>query len=259
MDTPINFVTVIEEHIAAHPEAQLYFLLDHAGLPGLLRKLDSCRMQWISLFEGTRESAALSAAPILVFAGRQGTPLPRLFLEWIGQHGAYASAVTLLDSPLAIDVLHRRLVARLDIRLSENMSMMLRFFDPRVLAQLRTTLMAEQASAFFSVASHWWYIDRAGVLVDFDSVVMSIDASCIPLVLSQKQEFALVDASEADQVLAQLHRIVPNLMGGIPLSERYEVVVKNIIAARKKGLTSHHDFTVHVVEESTYSKTSQRK
>jgi hypothetical protein len=259
MHTPINFVTVIEEHMAAHPDAQLYFLLDHAGLPGLLCKLNSCRMQWVSLFDGTRESTALAAAPLLVFTGRQGVPLPRLFLDWIAQHGAYASAVTLLDSPLAIDALRRRLVARLDITLSENMDTMLRFFDPRVLAQLRTTLTADQAPAFFGVAAHWWYIDRAGVLKHFDSVFFPDDADYIPLVLRQEQEFELVDASEADYVLAQLHRIVPNLMDGIPLSERYVTVAQSIVAARKTGLTSHHEFIVHAVKERTHAKTSERE
>ena len=252
MDFPAHFRAVIDGHLATHPDAQLYFLLDHAGLPGLLRKLDSHRLQWVSLFDGTRESGALAVAPILVFVGRMESQLPRLFFDWVAQHGAYASAVTLLDSPLAIDVLQRRLVARLESKLSENMDVMLRFFDPRILAQLRTTLTPEQAAAFFGVAAHWWYLDRAGVLWDFDTNFASTDAAEVPLVLCPEQEFALIDASEADQTLALLNRKLPNLMEKIPLPERYEKVFNRISDAKKLGLESIHDFMIHIVKSSEF-------
>jgi len=249
MDAPINFRTVVANHLAAHADAQLYFLLDHAGLPGLVRKLDQCAIRWLSLFDDTRESAALEAAPILVPVGRAEAPLTGRLLDWLATHGACASAVTLLDSPLPTADLRRRLVARLDVTLSENMVMMLRFFDPRILAQLRITLTAAQSAAFFSVASHWWYLDRAGMLIEFDADFSPADAACIPLVLHQKQEFALVDASEADHVLALLAQEVPNLMASIPPCERYRAVLTNFSKAKREGVTSIHDLMVHVARE----------
>jgi len=249
MDVPINLRSVVEDHLAAHSDAQLYFLLDHAGLPGLLRNLEQCAIRWVSLFDDTRESAALKAAPILVLLGRQGAPLAPHFLHWLAEHALYASAVTMLDSPLPIDVLRRRLVARLDVTLSENMDMMLRFFDPRILAQLRITLTAEQSAAFFSVASTWWYLDRAGVVTGFDTAFAPVDAACIPLVFHQKQECALIDASEADQVLALLNREIPNLMARIPPGERYGAILNNISKAKNEGVTSIRGYMVHVVAE----------
>lgn len=251
MDAPINFSAVIEQHCAVHADAQFYFLLDHAGLPGLLPMLNGCRAQWVSLFAGTRESMALPVAPILVRVGCQDNLLPSFLLDWIAQHGAFTSAVTLLASPLTMEALQCRLVARLDCKLSENMEVMLRFFDPRILAQLRITLTAEQARAFFGVASHWWYIDRAGELVGCDAAFADADPVCIPLVLSQAQEFQMVDASEADQVLALLHTNVPNLMREITKARRYDLVVKNICEARKAGLNSIHDFMIYMVEEES--------
>jgi hypothetical protein len=248
MDVPINFRSVVANHLAAHADAQLYFLVDHAGLPGLVRKLDQCAIRWLSLFDDTRESAALEAAPILVLVGRSEASLTGHLLDWLATHGACASAVALLDSPLPMVDLRRRLVARLDVTLSENMVMMLRFFDPRILAQLRITLTVEQSAAFFGVASTWWYLDRAGVLNEFDAVFAPADEKNCPLVLSPQQEFNLVDASEADQVLANLHRDVPNLMAPIPLSERYGVVVEKISEAKKEGQQSIHDFMIYVVK-----------
>jgi hypothetical protein len=249
MESTINFRTVIADYLVAHPDAHLYFLLDHSGLLGLLRKLDSSKLHWVSLFDDTRESTALAVAPILVDVAVPGGPLPSLLLDWIAEHGAYSSVVTMLDSPLPFDMLQHRLAARLDIKLSEEMNAMLRFFDPRILAQLRETLTPEQADAFFSVASHWWFIDRAGKLVGFKTAYTVTDGAAAPLKLSQAQEFAMVDASVADQVLALLHKHVPNLMDKIPLAERYGFASQEVFKAKKEGLESIQAILVHVAKK----------
>jgi hypothetical protein len=248
MASPINFRAVIEDYLATHAEAHLYFLLDHSGLPRLLRKLDSSKLPWASLFEDTRESSALAVAPILVEVAVVGKSLPFLFLDWVAEHGAYSSTVTMLDSPLALDVLKRRLAARLDIKLSENTDAMLRFFDPRILAQLRMTLTEKQAQSFFSVAAHWWYIDRAGVLREFDADYTPSDGNATQLVLTQEQEFAMVDAAEADQVLSLLNDSVPNLLERIDVFSRYDLVVEKIVDAKKIGLNSIRDLMIYFVK-----------
>jgi len=248
MAAPINFRVVIADYLACHADAHLYFLLDHSGLPGLIRKVDSARLRWASLFADTRESTALAVAPILVDVAVSNKPLPGLFLDWLAEHGAYSSTVTMLDSPLALDVLQRRLATRLDIKLSENMAAMLRFFDPRILAQLRTTLTEQQAASFFSVAAYWWYIDRAGVLREFDVEFTPVDRFAAQLVLTQEQEFAMVDAAEADQVLSLLNDFVPDLLEKIDASTRYELIARKISDAKKSGLNSIHDFMIYLAE-----------
>lgn len=245
MYTPLNFRTVIENYLATHPQMHVYFLLDHAGLPNLMPQLRGCRMQWVSLFDATRESTALAVAPLIVFVASQGTPLPSFFLDWIAQNGAFTSSVTLLASPLAMEALQQRLLARLDIKLSEDMDAMLRFFDPRILAQLRVTLIPEQADAFFSVAAHWWYIDRAGLMAEFDAAYAPVETACIPLVLNQQQEFELLDASEPDQVLALLDEQVPGLMAEIAPGQRHGMVVSRMAGAKAVGLHSVFDFVTY--------------
>lgn len=251
METAIDLCAIVSNRRDAHPDTHLYLLLDHAGLPKLMGMLKQCAMQWCSLFDETRESAALAVAPILVVVGSPRERLTGIFLEWIVQHGAYASAVTLLDSPIEIADLRRRLVARLDITLTEDMAAVLRFFDPRILAQLRTTLTPEQALAFFSVASRWWYIDRAGVLMTFDAQFTADDGAGIPLVLDQSQEFALVDASEVDQVLSMLNEEVPNLMRDMAPPERYSFVVEQISLAKREGLESLIELVIYVATAIT--------
>lgn len=247
MENPANFQAVVEGHLADHPDERLYFLFDHAGLPGLLRKLELCDMPWISLFEHTRESTALAVAPILVTAGDKDGILPSWFFKWIAQHGAYSSAVTLISTRMALRELSYRLVARLDIKLSENMDAMLRFFDPRVLAQLRMTLSLEQSEAFFGVGTQWWYIDRAGIPIYFEANFIFSDDDFFPLSLSRDQEFEMLDATEIDQVLLTLNTQIPKLVQTVPIAYRANFVLKSICKARKMGLESVQDFTIYVV------------
>lgn len=245
MDKLNNLRNVIDDHLRNHPAAQFYLLVDHAGLPGLIRKLDCCVMQWNSVFENTRESTALAAAPILVSIGKGGSPV-RLFLDWLDCRCAYASAVTLLQSPLEMGTLCNRLANRLEMNLSENMKAMLRFFDTRILTQLRQTLSPDQATSFFSVATHWWWFDRSGTIECAHGSCTLTDDKCIPLQLCQQQEFDMVEASEPDQVLSLLTSEMPMFLAKLPLEQRHDFIKKNLQQAKKAGLDSVHDFAFYV-------------
>lgn len=118
MSTPIDFRALAQDIVASHPDGNLYFLIDHAGLPGLHRQLTSSSTQWASLFDYGREASALQVAPLLVLAGSQvKLRMSRSLFSWIGDRGTYSSAVVLLTSPLDMATLRDRLAARLDISL----------------------------------------------------------------------------------------------------------------------------------------------
>jgi hypothetical protein len=246
MTTSIGLFGFMDDHLVHHPDAQLYFLLDHAGLPGIMRILDCCAMQWVSLFESTRESTALAAAPLLVFVKNKEKSPPSVFLDWIKQNGMLSSALIILDSPLPLIGLQRRLVKRLDIKLTDEMDAMLRFFDSRILAQLRENLSPEQAAAFFGVASSWWYIGRDEKLAQFDSEFTSSDNNVLPLKLSAKQEFALIEASEPDQVLSLLNNQTPHLLKEMLPAKRHNFIVGCIKEAKTLGLDAPVDFFLYM-------------
>ncbi|QNA90177.1 DUF4123 domain-containing protein [Massilia sp. Dwa41.01b] len=239
MSTSIDFRALAQEIAAAHPDANLYFLLDHAALPGLHRQLTRSSAQWASLFDCSREANALQVAPILVLAGSEGElQVPRSLFSWIREHGTYSSAVVILTSPLGMTTLRDRLAARLDIRLSENMEAMLRFFDPRVLESLLTILPAAQARTFFSPADCWRYVDRTGKLASVVTVFDAIDDFSAPLVLGEEQEFKLFEACEIDQVLDLLRRNMPKLLATLPLADQSTFVCNVIETARQHGISS---------------------
>jgi hypothetical protein len=246
MSTPIDFRALAHDIVAAHPGANLYFLIDHAGLPGLHRQLAGSSTQWASLFDCSREASALQVAPFLMLAGSQGElRMSRSLFSWIGEHGTYSSAVVILTSPLEMATLRDRLAARLDIRLSENMEAMLRFYDPRVLESLLKILPAGQARTFFSPADSWRYVDRTGKLASVITAFDAVDNFSTPLVLSERHEFALLEACEVDQVLDLLRQNLPKLIATLPLPDQSTFVSKAISTARQHGIDSIFKFSLY--------------
>jgi hypothetical protein len=239
MSGALDLHRAAQDILAAQPATQLFFLLDHGGLPGLQRRLAHDQAQWASLFDGSRQESALSVAPLLVHAGSAGAVrLSRSLLAWLAEHGTYSSSIILLTSPHDLATLRARLAARLDLKLSQNMDALLRFFDPRVLASLIRILPAAQATPFFSPADSWCYVDRAGKLVSVPTAFDHHERFYPPLVLAESEEFALLAACEIDQVLHLLRETVPIALSALPLSAQPAFVERAIAMAKMKGIDS---------------------
>lgn len=250
----VDFENVVEGNVAESP-ANLYFLLDHGGLPGLHRQLSKTSTTWVSLFDGTTESSSLAVAPILVLAGSNGAVrLPLSLCKWISEYGTHSSSVMMLSSPLEIGQLRDRLKVRLNVRLSGNMDAMLSFFDPRVFESLIGVLDAEQASVFLSVAQRWWYVDRSGTIKSVDSMFNDVASGDEALNFSASQEFALVDSCEPDQVLEGLRENAPGSFEKLDPARQYEFVVSNINEAKCLGLRSLNDLILYNVAVLTVGK-----
>jgi hypothetical protein len=248
MSPGIDFRSIAEDSLAAYPTSNFYFLLDHGGLPGLHRQLLRSPVEWVSLFDFTKEESALAVAPILILAAANGIlRAPRSLFEWIERKGTYTSTTIMLTSPLDIGTMKNRLVTRLDVRLSENMEAMLRFFDPRVLESLIRVLSAEQVNQFFSVAQAWAYMDRAGIPKKIAAAFGEHELLSAPMMLDQKQEFALLEASEVDQVLDLLRSNLPELMEKLSLPDQYILINRQLVTAKQEGLDSVLEFAIYAM------------
>lgn len=246
MTSHIDFRAVAEELLAVQPSSNLYFLLDAAGLPGLHRQLLKASLKWSSLFESTKEANALHVAPFLILAGSGGQlRMYRSLFDWIGKHGTHSSSVVMLSSPLDMASLRNRLAARLEAKLSENMEVMLRFFDPRVLESLINILPAEQAKVFFSPADTWRYVDRAGKLVSVATAFDINETFAAPLLLGEQEEFALIEACEIDQVLDLLRENLPKLMATLSPPDQAEFVSRAMGTARHQRVNSIYIFSLY--------------
>jgi hypothetical protein len=243
----IDFHAAAQELLAIYPESNLYFLLDHSGLPGLDAQLAKTSLSWISLFECTREENALSAAPILVRAQIENRmQISRTLCEWLGGNETDVSSILMLASPLQLEALAARLAIRMSATLPENINVLLRFFDSRVFESLTKYLNDEQLQEFLSPGNVWQYADRSSKLVRINSIFNEHDRFSSPLLLNQFQEDALMEASEIDQVIGMLRSNVPAELKKIPVNAQYHFISEKIQTGRTAGLQSVFELAFYV-------------
>lgn len=224
----------------AYPPNRLFCLADHAGMPGLHGQLLRFGLPWASLFQGGAQETALAAAPLLFPLD----PADARFLDWLTRHGTYTSSMLMLSTPLDLQALHGRLAARLCARVSEKMDVLLRFFDPRVFEALVEVLDEAQRKRFLGPADGWWYPDRSGELASRPAAYVA-DEDGEPLELSAAQEFALLDASEIDQVAAQLQSLLPDVYIRMTPSERVRFLLRHMRAAKDSKVVATHEVSLY--------------
>jgi hypothetical protein len=155
----------------------------------------------VNLFDDVQADDAQAVAPhLLPVDGRDAG-------RWLARSLELAReqpAVTWIFGALPTHDLTQRLKRRLDVEFTDSQSLMLRFFDPRILAELKACLLGESAAQFFAVGSIWAYLDRDGQL---QHIVCGPenehDPIMPPLALNQAEQDALLLASEAGQVMAE--------------------------------------------------------
>ena len=227
-------------------DGQLYALIDHGGMAGLVKQLRRTHVQWTSLFAGSRDEGALDVAPLLILIDPNQAPFERQsMLSWICEHGTFASSILLMVSPLSMVELARRLALRLDATLPDNMDILLRYFDARVFEQLVAVLSEEQRGAFLNVAHRWWFVDRRGEIQAVDASFSAVEALEIPLNLTVQQQGALLDASEPDQGAAFLRPVASVEYANMPPELRYDFIVRHMGAARHLGIRATHELALY--------------
>ena len=229
-------------------DGQLYALVDHGGMPGLVKQLDRTNAQWISLFAGSRDEGALEVAPLLIaIDANQDAYQRQAMLNWLCEHGTFLSSLLFMVSPLPMVELARRLALRLDATLPDNMDIVLRYFDARVFEHLVAVLSEEQTRGFLNVAHRWWFVDRRGEMQAVDATFSEAETQEIPLILTVQQEGAMLDASEPDQVASFLLPVVPVEYAGLAPELRYDFIVRHMEAARILGVKATHELALYCV------------
>lgn len=139
---------------AQRPELKLYVLVDglayeaHTGgrlydQPGISR----------ALFEGTPDQALAYAGPWLFAAAAVEDQWQALFA-----FEAQAPAVSWLIAPMDLEGLAQLLQLRMDLRLPEGKTALLRLSDPRVIDKLLPVFTPAQRLDFFGLIDEWHFM-----------------------------------------------------------------------------------------------------
>lgn len=210
----------------------LFALVDGAlHQPALAKTKSFARPHAIVPIGGVVARSDLSKLPFLVELTEPSSRLIEALAAWAFDH----SAVTWLESRLPIASLAEALALRLEAELPQNMSVLLRFFDARVLPVLHDALNPEQYRPFFAFVTNWWYVSRQGELQALPLRRELIDAHCVftpPLRLTASQEQQLMDAAEPDAVMQILQRHDAQALAQVAPGEQYHFIKTAIERAR---------------------------
>ncbi len=201
---------------------QLCLLVDTAHAENSHRKLDAWQIPYDSLFRGTSEEDLIEIAPLLipVNALDEG-PRGKLF-AWAQSTGYASPSVSWFEADAAFADLADHLRLFHTVGLSEGQTMLMRWYDTRILPVWLACLAAPQAEAFAAGTFNWHFVDRSGRVA---TLSMDNHAKAFPpppnfgqplITLTDQQYGLLVDAADLDALLGHLRRIIPDELKRVP-------------------------------------------
>ncbi|MDB0528575.1 DUF4123 domain-containing protein [Ralstonia solanacearum] len=133
------------------PALRLYALIDGAQYQLQVGRPILARHCMASLFEGTADAPLAHAGPWLLDVEQADTEL----VGDLARMETWTPAVSWLIAEADLPGLAELLRQQIEIRLPDNRTALLRFWDPRVLVKLAQVLDAGQLQAFFAGVYEW--------------------------------------------------------------------------------------------------------
>lgn len=231
------------------PDLTTYALLDCAAYDDAYEELTRGfpLVRWQSLFAGTPEADLVSAAPLLIELGADetGRHLRAMLLKF----ERMAPGVSWLESRYSLPVLAGMLTQRLPCQINDGESVLLRFFDPRILLGLPSALHADQKAWFFAPVQRWtaWEARRELYLgIDPAPVTGSahLRYAVMPLALDQRQRERLMYYDKEnlyDSIIAHWEATCPDAIEHFKPAILREIAAAAVARCTGYGLTGAAD------------------
>jgi hypothetical protein len=242
--TATSLEAALRTQLALYPKSHWYALVDSSQIPDFakaLRRGDLHKVEYVSLFDmlepaPEERGAGGDAAPYLLSLDTGSTP--DAALTYTMQKALNTFAVSWLVSPLNRDKLAQRLVQRTEAQLTENVEVLLRFYDSRILPNVLSVLTPEQAATFSNAAQGWWFADRKGQLQSCACRFAPEDPFQPPVAFSQTQEDKLTELAFPDAVLGQLQQTQSDLLAPMDRAQQHAFVTRQIAKVKELKLDS---------------------
>ncbi|WP_297577512.1 DUF4123 domain-containing protein [uncultured Deefgea sp.] len=234
MLTLINQVKAIAHNdLDAHI---FYVLIDQSAFPNMARiKNKLCHFRLANLVDLSTKEPIDMASPILVQLNNDENT--DQLLEWLCTQGAYANGLCFINSQLAHKALAEALASRLDAFLPGKFPVLLRYFDTRILSELFVVLSEEQKAILTNGIINWWYVSRAGELLQgVVSNQTEIEAEQA-IYFTEKQESMLIDLSTADSILNQLQTNPAEKLYQLLPYQQYALATQLLIQANSYAIS----------------------
>ena len=237
-----TFMGPIQSALAGFPGQRLYALVDLATCGDALARISGSRRPPDArcLLQSSVAAGAEQAAPWLVDLGlgpsAAGSPRHRRSLEV----AEAAPAVIWMASALSLDQLADRLTRRLNVVLSDEQSMVLRWYDPRIFPEVYAVLREEQRAVFGAIGSRCGWLERGAELRCIDlSGAPEHDPLHDHLQLGREQEDRLIWVSEREQFLVELAAHMPDAFHALAPLQRAAWVEGWMRRAHDSRLQTH--------------------
>lgn len=138
---------------ASRPHLRMFALVDGLAYEQLLGERIEQRHGCVPLFAGTPDAALSFAGPWLV-----DTALHMNMRDSLMGKQSLAPVVSWLFTEVPMHGLVELLQLKLDVRMPDGHTALLRFYDPRVLKCLAQTLTASQREEFFEHIQEWHFV-----------------------------------------------------------------------------------------------------
>lgn len=222
-------------------QRSLMLVLDTAPAENTHAELKRIGVPYLSLFDCTPEESLLEIAPLLIPLATIDASLRSRVFEKVEKLAYAAPCLTWLETDASPHDLAQHLRQFHTVGLSDNQSMLLRWYDTRILPVWFSCLTRDQAAAFMAHVAHCAYVDRFGEVstLSFEAAPAGFPAAppySEPLVtLTGAQYGMLVDATELDVLMKHLRQIIPDEFKRVPVRTLTATVSKHQQAALAAG------------------------
>jgi Domain of unknown function (DUF4123) len=214
-----------------------YLLVDQSVFPYITKVRNKIAgLQIVNILDANAHQSIDAASPLLI--KWDINDLNNEAIQWFCTQGVYANGLHVLKSVLPLTQLAEKLAERSDALLPDNMTVLLRYFDSRILASLLKILTTEQMNLLTNDIQSWWYVNRSGELTIacLDNHGQSEPAIQPQIIFNAEQEARLLDAANGDMILNQLQQNPPEIMYQMRPDQQYELVTHLIGMALENGI-----------------------
>lgn len=211
--------------MSSDTDRQLCVLLDTAPTERAYLQLDRWGVPYQSLFDASPEENLREIAPLLIApASLDATARERLF-AWLEQLACSAPCLCWFETASTLSRMADHLRQFHLVGLTEGQSMLMRWYDTRILPVWVKCLTGSQAAAFAGDTSAWQYVDRFGDVRQLTISPAEVDRVVDPLPapafgrswveLDDAQYSLLVDAADLTILLARVRAVIPDELSRI--------------------------------------------
>jgi len=231
----MNVGLALEQALDAAIERQhaLCLVLDTAAAENSHLELDHWEVPYFSLFAGTPEESLIEIAPLLIPLNELDPGTKNRVFDWVQKLAYAAPCLSWFETDAAPSQIANHLRRFHVVGLTEGQSMLMRWYDTRILPIWFACLTDEQTQVFTARTSGWGYVDRFGAValaVQEEAQTADFPSSPVfnaPMIeLTDTQYGLLVDSTELDVLIKHLRQIIPDELKRVPVRVLTEFVSK---------------------------------